>query len=269
MAGSWIKALESVKPYVFKVRTPTGSGTCFQISFREPTGFCGVATALHVVEHAHEWEDPIKLIRYVSGATVTLREEKRVIITYPDVDLAFILFDAGEMPIEKSSLPMIEETKRKKQGVEMGWCGFPAVAPNDLCFFTGRNSSWLDSEGSYLVDGVAINGISGGPAFTIYGEGAEICGVVSAYIPNRATGESLPGVCVIRDVAPYQQALQALKSLEEAREKEALVAAMPAQGENATPVPVEPNEVEGKHSAKKKAAKKKVAKKKTAKKKSN
>jgi len=216
---TWTKALELIKPYVFKVSTPRGSGTGFQLFYRESTGFCGVATALHVIEHAYDWEDPIKLFHYASKETKMLKMANRVIFTYPSVDLAIILFHPEKCPIEKNSLQVIDKDKRKKQGVEIGWCGFPAIAPDDLCFFTGRISSWLEGKSSYLVDGVAINGVSGGPAFTIVGDITEICGVVSAYIPNRATSESLPGVCVIRDVAPYQQALQALKSFEEARKK--------------------------------------------------
>ena len=88
------------------------------------------------------------------------------------------------------------------------------MAPNDLCFFTGHVSSWLANEESYLIDGVAINGVSGGPAFS---NDPEFCGVVTAYIPNRATGESLPGVCLVRDVAPYEAKLNELQSLEEAQ----------------------------------------------------
>ncbi len=107
-----------------------------------------------------------------------------------------------------------------RQGIQVGWCGFPVVAPNDLCFFTGHVSSYLSSQETYLVDGVAINGVSGGPAFHATPENKiKVCGVVSAYIPNRATGESLPGVCLIKSVKAYQTDLKNLKSMDEAEKK--------------------------------------------------
>ena len=43
----------------------------------------------------------------------------------------------------------------------------------------------LDSKRTYLVDGVAINGVSGGPTFALMGQDMDIIGVVSAYILNR------------------------------------------------------------------------------------
>jgi hypothetical protein len=69
-----------------------------------------------------------------------------------------------------------------------------------------------------LVDGVAINGVSGGPAFLPVDKDQFILGgMVSAYIPNRATGESLPGVCVVRSIGPYQEMLKEFKTIEQAQ----------------------------------------------------
>jgi len=124
------------------------------------------------------------------------------------MDLAFILFRNEDMPLKKEALDMIPSEKRLRQGSPIGWCGFPALAPNELCFFTGHVSAFSDEERSYSIDGVAINGVSGGPAFHLGSSGPIICGVLSAYIPNRVTGESLPGLCVIRDVTPYRELLQ-------------------------------------------------------------
>jgi hypothetical protein len=43
----------------------------------------------------------------------------------------------------------------------------------------------------YLVDGVAINGVSGGPVFD---DRCHLAGLVSAYLPNRvAPNTTLPG----------------------------------------------------------------------------
>ncbi|GAG35158.1 unnamed protein product, partial [marine sediment metagenome] len=124
-----------------------------------------------------------------------------------------------DLPIEtEKDLKLIDEKKTVKQGTEAGWCGFPAIAPNELCFFAGHISCFLKKEESYLIDGVAINGVSGGPAFyiAIPGEKLKVCGVISAYLANRATGETLPGVSVVRSVKQYHETLKTLKSLGEA-----------------------------------------------------
>ena len=94
-------------------------------------------------------------------------------------------------------------------GVELGWLGFPVFAPDKLCFFSGRVSN-LDTESKqYLVDGVAVNGVSGGPAFYIRHEDKNpvVVGTVSSYYFNRQKpdGEShdlsLPGLSVVNDVS--------------------------------------------------------------------
>ena len=255
MAKSWATCLELIKPYVYKIFTPQGSGTGFQISYAKNKQFIGISTALHVIDHAHDWEEPIKVSHYASGNTAIIREADRVVFAYPDKDLAFLLFNVGELPANKTDLDMIAPDKRLKQGVHMGWCGFPAVAPNELCFFTGHMSSWLSNQESYLVDGVAINGVSGGPAFTPTDDGPRICGVVSAYVPNRATGEALPGVCLIRDIAQYQDALKIVSSLEEAAEKakeekeEALIEAIESEPDATPAAPKKKVSKSGRHSS--------------------
>jgi hypothetical protein len=52
-----------------------------------------------------------------------------------------------------------------------------------------------------------------------------LIGLVSAYIPNRASGEVLPGVCMVRAIFPYHDFIGRLESFEEARAKEQELAA--------------------------------------------
>jgi len=67
---------------------------------------------------------------------------------------------------------------------------------------------------------VAINGVSGGPAFSIVKGDIYIIGVVSSYVPNRATGETLPGLSIIRGVKQFQSLIKTFRSMDEAKEKE-------------------------------------------------
>lgn len=47
-----------------------------------------------------------------------------------------------------------------------------------------------------------------------------LLGIVSAYIPNRATGDVLPGLAVVRDVTQFHKLVKDFKSLDEAKEEE-------------------------------------------------
>jgi len=207
---TWHSTLEDIKKYVVYISTPNGTGTGFLIASSKEERIVGIATALHVISNAHEWGQPIKIRYDQSDATVLLKESDRSIHWDKKTDSALIRFSNGKikLPIENPSL--IERDKHMKEGVELGWCGYPAVYSSKLCFFSGRVSAWLDDHYAYLVDGVAINGVSGGPAFEEYGD---IVGFVTAYIPNRATGEALPGVSLIRSIAPYMEWFDELKKI--------------------------------------------------------
>ena len=227
----WFNSMDAFRGSMFRIETPSGHGTGFLLFLSD--SICGIATADHVVAHAHTWQQPMRIVHHESEGTRFLDSNERAVLTKPRFDLAFLLFPPNDLKLEVPKFELIESGKRMKQGVELGWCGFPAVASSELCFFTGHVSSWLQKEKSYLVDGVAINGVSGGPAFTTENI---LAGLVSAYVPNRATGEALPGVCVIRDVKPFHEDLKELRSIDEAKEKEAEAAQRAsAEGEENAP----------------------------------
>ena len=155
------------------------------------TDICGIATAAHVVDHAHYWEEPIRIDHIISGKSLVIRRDERAVFLDPARDTAAVLFPRGELPLPAEALALGPKDMILKVGNEIGWLGFPAIPTASLCFFTGIVSAWVPSQNAYLVDGVAINGVSGGPAFHLL-EGDEpvvVIGVVSAYVPNRATGE--------------------------------------------------------------------------------
>lgn len=216
----WNDVFELVRPYVVRISTPSGSGTGFLVS-RSPDGsFLALATAAHVVDHVHYWEQPIRIQHFASGKSLLLRHGERAIILEEDKDTAALTFSPGNMPFPPDPLELAPEKRSLKVGLEIGWVGFLAVSNSDLCFFSGRVSAFRASDHAYLVDGVVINGVSGGPALFNGLDKAVVIGVVSAYIPNRATGVTLPGLSVIRDVSQFQSLAKALKSLDEAKAKE-------------------------------------------------
>ena len=199
----WANALRVVRKHVVQIKAPNSHGTGFLVA--TSGNIVGVATALHVVRRADELQQPIRITHFDSHRSVVLESEQRLISKIEKMDSALICFRKEVLPLpdEPLSLPP-QRNVRLMEGIEVGWCGYPAMLPNTLCFFSGRISAWIDDEESYLVDGVAIHGISGAPAFDITTMGVPVLvGLLTAYIPDRVTGESLPGVAVIRSINPY------------------------------------------------------------------
>ena len=217
----WYHAIEQIKDHTVKVITPQGHGTGFFIAPDNNMKLQGIATAAHVVHYAHYWQQPIRIQHAGTRKEVFLKKEERFIDMDLKHDTASVIFSSQNVDLGFPSaiLPFIKEGSHYKVGVDIGWIGFPAISPDHLCFFNGRISCWLEDEGYYLVDGVAINGVSGGPAFAISKNEVQFMGLVSSYIPNQATGISMPGLCVIRDVSHARKSAQLVKDLGEESKK--------------------------------------------------
>jgi len=220
----WSQAIEIIKHHVVRIATPQGSGTGFLISNGRNNDVCGFATAAHVVVHAHHWEEPIRIDHLLSGKSIIVRSQERAVILDNNRDTAAILFNRKDLPIPSNPLPLVPKDKFLMVGNKIGWLGFPAIQASSLCFFSGDISAWIQPQKAYLVDGVAINGVSGGPAFHINVTGVNstvvIIGVVAAYVPNRATGEVLPGLSIVRDVSQFHELAPTFASLDQARKAE-------------------------------------------------
>jgi hypothetical protein len=125
-------------------------------------------------------------------------------------------------------------------GLDVGWLGYPAIEPFTLCFFSGSVSAHLASRKAYLIDGVAINGVSGGPVIHCVPSGqVQIIGCVSAYHANRVTGETLPGLLKAQDVSHFHGVAESVRSIEQAnaqkREFEATQQAAAQKAKEAAP----------------------------------
>lgn len=217
----WHEAVSVLRPHIVKISTPDCSGTGWLVSRSKRTELCAVATAAHVIDHAHYWEQPIRLYHPASNKTVLIHKSERAINLNQDMHTAGMLFPIGELSLPDEPLEMLANSKFIKVGVEIGWLGFPAIPRAGLSFFSGRVSSYNMDDSTYFVDGVAINGVSGGPAFQRKADGPPVLiGVVSAYIPNRATGAVLPGVAVVQDVSYLHELAAQFRSIDEAKESE-------------------------------------------------
>lgn len=219
----WHECIEAIAPHLVHISTPRGSGTGWLVSVSATTDLCAVATAAHVVDHAHYWEEPIRILHPHSGVSVLLRAADRAIHLDNSIDSAAIVIHRGELPLPTTTLPLTKSGYFIKPGVEIGWMGYPAMHQSNACFFSGRISHYDEPRKRYLVDGVAINGVSGGPTFRNVSEtpnSPELIGIVSAYMANRATGEALPGLAVIQDASQFYDIAERFRNLDEAKSSE-------------------------------------------------
>ena len=216
---AWHTDFAQVRPYILRLETPQGFGTGFLFAYNDNKMFAAIATAAHVVEYADDWKLPIKIRHHESGKEIFLLDDER----YIDLDrrrdsASVILANPGFLPDQP--LPMIDPTKFQQIGVEVAWAGYPAIADPHLCLFTGTIAAFISADDSYLIDGVAINGVSGGPVFvSVPKNPPELIGSVSAYISNRQRGDALPGLLRAQDVTPFHETIRTMKSLDEARAK--------------------------------------------------
>jgi len=80
-------------------------------------------------------------------------------------DSAAIAFKSDKFVLPAKPLTLAPQAMHLLVGQRIGWMGYPGLAQATLCLFTGTVSAWLDEPEEYLIDGVAIHGVSGGPAF--------------------------------------------------------------------------------------------------------
>src|SRR5437764_8081939 len=136
MTIEWHHATDVIEPYVVRIATPRGSGTGFLLARGKKESFIAIATAAHVVQHAHFWEEPIRIDHLSTSTSILLRVSDRAIFIDEARDSAAIVFDKPEAPLPEKTLALAPEGKILKVGVEVGWLGYPAVSSQDLCFFS-------------------------------------------------------------------------------------------------------------------------------------
>jgi len=217
---NWDDVVQKVTPYVVKIETPSNSGTGFLLSYNDNRSWCGVATALHVVSDADSWQQPIKIHNHDFSKTAFLAAGQRAIFTDYATDSAVVFFESSKLELPNDLIPLRPIDTRINIGAEVGWLGYPAIEAWTLCFFSGTVSARRDDQKAYLIDGVAINGVSGGPVInSTVTDGVQFVGVMTAYRANRASGGSLPGLSIAQDVSHFHGVIQHVRSIDEANRK--------------------------------------------------
>jgi hypothetical protein len=116
------------------------------------------------------------------------------------------------------------------------------VNADTLCFFTGTVSARTVAQKSYLIDGVAIHGVSGGPVFhrSIDSGAVEIIGSMVAYHPNFSAGAPLPGLSRAQDVSHFHGVIEQVKSIDEANVRKKQFEEQQARGQAGTAITTPP-----------------------------
>jgi hypothetical protein len=217
---NWDQVVKKVAPHVVKIETPSGHGTGFSLLYSQTNQWYCIATADHVVAHADNWREPIKIHHPNAGEPLFLRSEDRVIYRDWKTDSSVILFLKGDLQLPEVPITLLPMGQLIDIGAEVGWLGFPSIAAHSLCFFSGNVSARQEYRNAYLIDGVVINGVSGGPVLYLNEtDGVQIVGTVSAYSANRATGEALPGLAIAQDVSHFHDVANHVHSIDEANRK--------------------------------------------------
>ena len=158
-----------------------------------------------------------------------MKESGRVIWAGEEKDSAVILCGLSDLKLPEEPIGLFPSGTRLPIGVEVAWLGYPGIAEYTLCFFSGNVSAFWEFRNAYLIDGVAINGVSGGPVIhcsdPACGDKVQIVGAISAYRANRATGEVLPGLSIAQDISHFQDSLSHIRNLDEANRQKAIAEA--------------------------------------------
>jgi hypothetical protein len=198
----WHEVCDRVAPATFRLYTDDGMGTGFLISVGKSgdTFMAFLATAYHVVQGAVSGsamricDQHGKEVVHSKGGNMAITE------VGDDLDLALVIVQSKQELFSKDLLlPVLPPDYVFKRGTEIGWMGYPGITEPDLCFFHGHVAALIQQPHVYLVDGVAINGVSGGPVFD---DRCHLAGLVSAYLPNQlalpdGASRTLPGVAMM------------------------------------------------------------------------
>jgi hypothetical protein len=202
----WHEVIDRVSPCVFRIETDQSAGTGFVFSMartpRNGRHYTMVATAWHVLRDSVDIASPLTLISSDGQREWRSTSDNIGYTRLGDeaFDTALVMVESAEPLMEDLSglLPILPVESHMARGAEVGWLGFPGIAEPELCFFTGVISGYLNNPPGYLVDGVAINGVSGGPVFV---NRCHLIGMMTAYIPNQIDkGMTLPGLSAVTPI---------------------------------------------------------------------
>ena len=210
----WSNAVQQMMGNLVRIETHGdgyGSGFIIPPPKNTPGNSC-VLTAYHVIELAHKTGATITIRSAKTGTRVDLPSLLRNVFVVKERDQAIISFNAPNGFASLHTVHFLSHDYHYNPGVELGWLGFPKLqkAINVPCFLSGRISAYLPDDEAYLIDGVSIHGVSGGPAFYCDNDGKVVlAGIVTNYYPNEVNNQAWPGLAMFRTVNPLMELYEA------------------------------------------------------------
>ncbi len=217
----WSDAVNSTLPSIVKIETPSGHGTGFLCYFNPDKPMVAIATAGHVILHADKWMEPIRIYTHDGSKSMLLKAKERHITLGNRSDSALILFSKPQdLFVNTLPLDLLDQEYVLRVGTQVGWIGFTTLEPDTPCFFSGMISARQDHKNAYLIDGVAINGVSGGPVLHVdEDEDVKVVGTVSAYRTHKTSGDTLPGLLIAQDLSLFHDVIAHINTVDGADKK--------------------------------------------------
>lgn len=213
---SWATCYQNILPYLFKISVPDGYGSAVFVGYNDDKSLAAVATAAHTLADADERNLRISLRHHLSGEEVDLEESDRVIFIDSHRDAAVVLFPAEYFDLPSEALPVMPAGDSQPVGSEVGWVGYPGIARTIPCFFSGRISAFMSGIHSYLLDGIVINGVSGGPVFEMRSDDKpRLLGVVCAYLSHVGELSTPTGLSLVADVSHFHETIKKIRNVDE------------------------------------------------------
>ena len=193
---------DRIAPITFRLYAGRFAGTAFIISIGSGNAdgyyYAIFATAWHVIAPIVDTQEDVALVSFDKSKRFDSKQDEIRVQQLGSAihDTVLLLLKSRNQIIDQAQLaPIPPWTSQLARGAEIAWLGFPGLVEAEMCFFHGHISGYLKEPPTYLVDGVAINGVSGGPAFD---NRAHLIGLVSAYLPNRIDqNTTLPGLMTL------------------------------------------------------------------------
>jgi hypothetical protein len=225
MKMDWSSVVSSISPFVVRIRTQYQYGTGF--IFWQTKDLCCIATANHVIEPANqpEWEQPIHITQPNGNTLCLYKEQRHIVPKLSEGDSAAILLHKTGLDLPPRCLPLWDSSTEIPIGTEVGWLGYPVLVDQTILqpsFFSGIISNVFPHLAQYAIDGVAINGVSGGPLFYKLDKmSPHVIGTISSYFTNRIKieggVEDRPGMALSHSFSAFKSVIENLKTLEDAK----------------------------------------------------
>jgi hypothetical protein len=87
--------------------------------------------AYHVIEHAYDWGEPIRLTHAKTRQKRLFRRSNLVILNRPEQDVAIVLFSDSSLGLPTQPLMLGPPDQYLRPASQIGWLGYPALAGID------------------------------------------------------------------------------------------------------------------------------------------